>query len=284
MKEKFSDRKLDPERARRRQRQLRFGRVPINFLLPNAVTLLGLCAGVTAIRFAFEGRFSDAVLAILVAAILDGLDGRIARALRGTSRFGAELDSLADFVSFGVAPGVVLYAWTLKSLGAVGWIVVMAFAVCSALRLARFNVALEDPDRPSWMARFFVGVPAPAAALIALLPLYFSLLEVPNPPGLDVITLIYTAFIAVLMVSRLPTFSAKMLGQRVRRDMVMPGLVIFAVFAAVLASYPWMTLAVGSVIYLAALPIAFARQRQYASGRRVSAEAAPAKTPKGEEK
>ncbi|VAW17950.1 CDP-diacylglycerol--serine O-phosphatidyltransferase, partial [hydrothermal vent metagenome] len=148
----------------------------------------------------------------------------------------------------------------------------------SALRLARFNVALEDPDQPSWMARFFVGVPAPAAALVALLPLYFSLLQVPDLPGSAVFTLIYTAVIAVLMVSRLPTFSAKMLGQRVRRDMVMPGLVVFAVFAAVLASYTWMTLAVGSLLYLAAIPVAFTRHRQYASGRRVSAEPAPEKS------
>ncbi len=283
MREKFSVEKLDPEGARRRQRRLRFGRVPINFLLPNAVTLLGLVAGVTAIRFAFEGRFSDAVLAILLAAILDGLDGRIARALRSTSRFGAELDSLADFVSFGVAPGIVLYAWTLNSLGAVGWIVVMAFAVCSALRLARFNVTLEDPDQPSWMARFFVGVPAPAAAIVALIPLYFSLLGLPELPGGAIITLIYTGFIAILMVSRLPTFSAKMLGQRVRRDMVMPGLVVFAVFAAVLASYTWLTLAVGSLLYLAAIPFAFARHRQYASGRRVAAEA-PSEQSKTESK
>jgi CDP-diacylglycerol--serine O-phosphatidyltransferase len=271
MEPDFSAGSINPERARRRQ-QRRFRRVPINILLPNAVTLLGLTAGLTAIRFAVEGRFPDAALAILVAALLDALDGRIARLLRGTSRFGAELDSLADIVNFGVAPAVVLYAWSLNGLGALGWIVAMVFAVCCALRLARFNVALEDPDRPSWMAQFFVGVPAPAGALLVLLPLYLTLLDIPAPPFGAGFTLVFTAVVAMLMVSRLPTFSAKMMGQRVRRDMVLPGLVIFAVFAGVLASYTWQTLAVCSLVYLLAIPFAAYRHRQYAAGRRSLAE------------
>lgn len=272
----FPEKPVNAERRRRRQ-QLRFRRVPINILLPNAVTLLGLSAGLTAIRFAFEGRFSDAVLAILVAALLDALDGRIARLLRGTSRFGAELDSLADIVNFGVAPAVVLYAWSLHPLGALGWIGAMLLAVCCALRLARFNVALDDPDRPSWMAQFFVGVPAPAGALLALLPLYLSLLGVPSPPGGPVITLAFTAMVALLLVSRLPTFSAKMVGQRVPRDLVLPGLLVFAVFAAVLASYTWLTLSVCTLAYLLAIPFAGVRYRQYAAGRRqLATEDAPA--------
>lgn len=267
MKRRIAATEMDPERQRRRQRSRPFTRVPINFLLPNAVTLLGLSAGLTAIRFAFEGRFDDASLAILAAAILDGLDGRIARLLRGTSRFGAELDSLADFVSFGVAPAVVLYAWTLNGLGALGWIGAMLLAVCAALRLARFNVSLEDPDRPVWMAQFFVGVPAPAGALVALMPLYLTLLSVPAPPGGALFTLVFTVAVAGLMVSRLPTFSAKLMGQRVRRDMVLPGLVAFAAFAALLASYTWWTLAVGSLLYLAAIPLAWRRYRAFAENR-----------------
>ena len=270
VKQMFSGDKLNPERARRRQRHLRFRRVPINYVIPNAVTLLGLCAGVTAIRFAFEGRYADAVTAILLAAILDGLDGRIARALRSTSRFGAELDSLADFVSFGVAPAVVLYAWTLDGLGPIGWIVAMVYAVCMALRLARFNVALDDPDKPSWTSRFFTGVPAPAAALIALLPLYLHLMGAAAIPGVAVVTLIYTAIVAALMVSTVPTFSAKTLGSRIPRDVVLPGLVLFAVFAALLASYTWVTLTVGAIAYLIAIPFAWFRHKQYASGARIA--------------
>lgn len=277
VKEMFSGDKLNPERASRRQRHSRFRRVPINYVIPNAVTLLGLCAGVTAIRFAFEGRYADAVTAILLAAILDGLDGRIARALRSTSRFGAELDSLADFVSFGVAPAVVLYAWALSDLGPIGWIVAMVYAVCMALRLARFNVALDDPDKPSWTSRFFTGVPAPAAALIALLPLYLHLMGTAAIPGVAVLTLIYTSIVAALMVSTVPTFSAKTLGSRIRRDVVLPGLVLFAVFAALLASYTWVTLAMGAGLYLVAIPFAWIRYKQYESGARIAKDDPPAK-------
>ena len=248
-----------PEDAARRQRRRRFNRVPINVLLPNAVTLLALAAGLTAIRFAFEARFSEAVYAILIAAVLDGLDGRLARMLRGTSRFGAELDSLADFVNFGVAPAVVLYAWTLNGLGALGWITSLAYALCMVLRLARFNVALDDPDVPAWRTNFFVGVPAPAGALIVLLPLYLSFLDIGLPVRLDWLVMLYTAGVAGLVISRLPVFSAKLLGSRVRRDRVLPLLIVFALFAAILAGYPWHTLTAISVLFLASIPLAIFR-------------------------
>ncbi len=159
---------FEPEGEERRWR--RFRPVPFRVLLPNLITLLALCLGLTAIRMAIEGRYDYAVAAIVVAAVLDGLDGRIARLLQSTSRFGAELDSLADFVSFGVAPAIVLYMWGLGSLRSVGWIAVLVFAICAGLRLARFNVMLDDPNRPPYAANFFVGMPAPAGAIVVMLP------------------------------------------------------------------------------------------------------------------
>ena len=145
-------------------RRRRFRRIPVRTLAPNVVTLLALCAGLTAIRMAFEDRYVLAVAAIVFAAVLDGLDGRLARFLKGTSRFGAELDSLSDFVNFGVAPALILYFWDLHNLKSAGWIAAMVFAICGSLRLARFNVMIDDPDRPAWTANFFVGIPAPAGA------------------------------------------------------------------------------------------------------------------------
>src|ERR1700688_1145722 len=136
--------------------------VPLRIILPNLVTLLALCMGLTAIRFSIEGQFETAVVAVIVAAILDGLDGRIARALRGTSRFGAELDSLADFVAFGVAPALILYFWGLHEIKSFGWFSALVFAIAAALRLARFNVMIDDPNRPPWQVHFFTGMPAPA--------------------------------------------------------------------------------------------------------------------------
>ncbi len=155
-----SDATLSPLERRR----LRFRKIPIRVVLPNLVTLLALSMGLTAIRYAVEGKFETAVLAVMAAAVLDGLDGRLARALKGTSRFGAELDSLADFVDFGVAPALLLYFWSLHEIKNFGWFAALAFAIACALRLARFNVMSEDPARPAWHGDFFVGMPSPAGA------------------------------------------------------------------------------------------------------------------------
>src|SRR5215207_10534299 len=158
----------DPLEPRRR----RFKPVPFRVIAPNLITLLALCLGLTAIRLAYEGRMEPAVYAIVFAAALDGVDGRIARMIKGTSRFGAELDSLADFVNFGVVPALILYFWGLHELKAPGWIAAMVFAICAGLRLARFNVAIDDPNKPAWSAKFFTGMPAPAGAITVLLPIY----------------------------------------------------------------------------------------------------------------
>ncbi|MGH6675897.1 MAG: CDP-alcohol phosphatidyltransferase family protein, partial [Xanthobacteraceae bacterium] len=163
-----------------RLRRRRFRRIPVRILVPNVVTLLALCAGLTAIRLAFENRYGLALAAVVFAAILDAVDGRLARFLKGTSRFGAELDSLSDFVNFGVAPALVLYFWGLHELKSVGWIAAMVFAICAGLRLARFNVMLDDPDQPAWASNFFVGMPAPAGAITVLLPIYASFLGLPR--------------------------------------------------------------------------------------------------------
>ncbi|MBD3666858.1 MAG: phosphatidylcholine/phosphatidylserine synthase [Parvibaculaceae bacterium] len=229
--------------------------LPIRSLIPNSLTVMALCAGLTSIRFALDGRFDLAVIAILVAALFDGLDGRVARLLKGTTKFGAELDSLSDFLCFGVAPVVTLYLWSLSGIGGLGWIVVLGFSVCCALRLARFNVALEDPDKPAWTANYFVGVPSPAAAGLVMLPLYLSFIGIDFLQGLPVIVAAYVAGIAFLMVSKVPTFSGKRLGMRVRRDEMLPVLLGVAMSVAVLFSYPWITISVLCVAYLAVLPL-----------------------------
>src|SRR5947209_9970549 len=207
---------FDPTRNELKRR--RFRRIPVRTLVPNVITLLALCAGLTAIRLSAEGRLEWAVAAIVFAAALDGIDGRVARLLKGTSRFGAELDSLADFVNFGVAPALMLYFWGLHELGNAGWIAAMVFAISTGLRLARFNVMADDPNKPAWAANFFVGVPAPAGAIIVLLPLYLFFLGVLGTTRLSVVasaTFIYTLAIAFLMVSRLPVFSGHRVGKRV---------------------------------------------------------------------
>src|SRR5882762_6790027 len=191
---------FEPDRPQERRR--RFRAIPVRTLVPNVITLLALCAGLTAIRLAVEDRLEWAMAAIVFAAMLDGIDGRVARMLKGTSRFGAELDSLADFVNFGVAPALILYFWGLHDLKSAGWIVAMVFAICAGLRLARFNVMIDDPNRPAWGGNFFVGVPAPAGALTVLLPIYVYFLGMSTPAFMVPITLAYTLAIAFLMVSR----------------------------------------------------------------------------------
>jgi CDP-diacylglycerol--serine O-phosphatidyltransferase len=201
----------------------------------------------------------------VLAAVLDALDGRLARFLKSTSRFGAELDSLADFVNFGVAPSILLYAWQLDGLGNIGWIAGLVFAVCAALRLARFNVALDDRDRPVWAGRFFTGVPAPAGALTVLLPVYLHLAGVPELQAGAPAVLLYELFIGFLMVSRLPTFSGKQFGERVPSEMVLPVFMAVVLFSALLIAFPWQVLTLGTIAYLAALPLAFASHKRLAS-------------------
>lgn len=247
---------FDPDRDDRklRQRRLVRGEVPIRVLIPNIFTLVGLCAGLTAIRMGIEHRWDMAVAALVFAAFLDGIDGHVARLLKASTRFGAELDSLADFVNFGVAPAIILFAWSLEDLKSLGWVAVLIFAVCSALRLARFNVSLSQTDQPVWKKSFFVGVPAPAGAIIVLLPIYAQDLGL-HWPSLTPLVLLYTIAVALLMVSNVPTFSVKMLGQRIHREYVPPLFVLAALFIALLLTYPAETLFVGSLVYIALLPV-----------------------------
>ena len=250
---------IDPTEARRR----RFKAIPVRTLLPNLITLLALCAGLTAIRMAFEGRLDIALAGIVFAALLDGIDGRVARMLKGTSRFGAELDSLADFVNFGVAPALILYFWGLHEIKSVGWIAALIFAICAGLRLARFNVMIDDPNRPAWAGNFFTGIPAPAGAITSLLPIYLYFLGMPFNIGVVWITFAYTLFIAFMMVSTLPVFSGKRVGKRVSPEWVLPVFVVVVLFFALLISFPWEVLTIGTVAYLGALPLGYLSYREY---------------------
>jgi CDP-diacylglycerol--serine O-phosphatidyltransferase len=254
-------------------RRRRFKAIPVRTLLPNLITLLALCAGLTAIRLAIESKLDLALAAIVFAALLDGIDGRVARMLKGTSRFGAELDSLADFVNFGVAPALILYFWGLHELKSAGWIAALVFAICAGLRLARFNVMIDDPNKPVWAGDFFTGIPAPAGAITVLLPIYLYFLGVSNGLVTVWLTFIYTLAIGLLMVSRLPVFSGKRVGKRVPPEMVLPVFVVVVLFFALLISYPWQVLTVGTVAYLACLPFGWLAYRRY---QRKDAEAAAA--------
>lgn len=243
----------------------------INRMIPNMLTLLALAFGLSSIRFALQERWEHAVLAIVAAAVLDGLDGRIARILKGTSKFGAELDSLSDFLCFGVAPAVVLYVWALADAGRFGWSMVLLYSICCALRLARFNTALDDTEQPSWSRNFFTGVPAPAGGGLALLPmaLWFqtdaALLREP--------LLVAVVMVAVsgLMVSRIRTFSFKKI--RITPAGVLPTMIGVGLFLAFLVSAPWITLSVTALAYLASIPFG---ARAYAQHRRRAAAAPPA--------
>jgi CDP-diacylglycerol---serine O-phosphatidyltransferase len=256
-------------------RQRRFSRVPVRFLLPNLITLLALCSGITAIRLGVEGRYELAVAGVMVAVVLDAVDGRLARFLKGTSRFGAELDSLADFVNFGVAPALLLYIWSLNSLRTAGWIIALVLAICCALRLARFNVALDDPNKPAWSPAFFTGAPAPAGAGLALLPMYLDFLGIIDD-GHDFAILIgpFVVAVALLMVSRIPTFSGKNMGSGIPREMVLPVLGLGAFAAIMLIAYPWEFLTVVALAYMALIPVSIRSYRRHKAADRATAEKA----------
>ncbi len=239
--------------------QRRFRPVPLRLLIPNVITLIALAAGLTAVRFAIEGKLEYAALAIIAAAVLDGVDGRIARLLKGTSRFGAELDSLADFVTFGCATGLILYFWLLHELKTIGWLACLLLAFAMALRLARFNVALDAPERPAWQKTFATGVPAPAGAMMVMLPLNLSLAGMPHFVGESVLVLIWTLISTALIVSRVPTFSGKGFGSPVPRERVLPILAGVVVILALLVSHPLETVSFLTLVYVACIPIAIQR-------------------------
>src|SRR5262245_29733611 len=252
-------------------RRRRFRPIPVRMLVPNFITLLAICAGLTAIRLSIEGKMEWAVAAIVFAAVLDGIDGRVARMIKGQSKFGAELDSLADFVNFGVAPGLMLYFWQLHELNNGGWIAAMVFAISGGLRLARFNATIDDPNKPPYAANYFTGVPAPAGAVTALLPIYLAFLGISKPPA--TLTAAYTLLMAFLMVSRLPVFSGRTSRMRVPPEMVLPVFVSVIFFIALLIGYPWHILPGGSVLYLASLPLGW---KSYKDQERAAAQATPA--------
>ncbi len=251
---------FEPERIE--SKRARFKPIPFRLLAPNVVTLLALCLGLTAMRLVVEGKLETATICILIAAALDGVDGRLARLLKGTSRFGAELDSLSDFVNFGVATGYVLWIFVLHDLKSFGWIIVLTLACAMALRLARFNVMIDDPNRPDWQKNFFVGMPAPAGAITAMLPLYLQFVGVPVADYGALPVGLYILFIAFLTISRIPCYAGKTLGTRVPRDRVLPIFVAVVVAAGLLFAYPFEVLALIVVAYLALIPLSVARYRK----------------------
>jgi CDP-diacylglycerol--serine O-phosphatidyltransferase len=257
----------DNGRVRRLRRRFRprtrprFEGLSFNRLIPNILTMLGLCCGLVAIRFAFEGRFDQAAVLILVAGVIDGLDGRLARLLKATSRFGAEFDSLSDFLCFGVAPGLILYFWTMQDYRALGFAPCLLFAVCMALRLARFNATLDvGPGvKPAYTYNFFTGVPAPAGAGCALIPLFLGLwlqqmgwdgmaAAVRHPAFVGLVLVM----VAGLLVSTLPTWSFK--NFKIPREYVLPLLLGTGLFVALLLAEPWAAMAMAGLIYLGMVP------------------------------
>lgn len=255
----------------------------VNRLIPNAVTLIALCAGMTGVRLALQERWELAVAAIVVAMVMDAMDGRIARLMSATSEFGAQLDSLSDVICFGVAPGLVVYLWTLQDIRGLGWAVALLYAICCALRLARFNTALTEENPPPWAAKFFTGVPAPGAAGLALLPMALSFVFSDTIFRSGFLNCLVLFAVAALMVSRVPTFSAKQI--RVKRSQV--GFVLLGVGAtlAFLVSVPWITLSVAGLLYLSTIPMAIQslRREKIRHLARTNAAASSGAAPSGDD-
>lgn len=250
------------------------GGLTLRAMLPNAITAAALCSGLTGIRFAIEGQWSFAIGLVVLAGVLDGIDGRIARLLNAQSRFGAELDSLADSLSFGVAPALILFMWSLEDWPRFGWLAALAFAICCALRLARFNARIDTEDQPHKSAGFLTGVPAPAGAGLAFTPFYLW-----TETGLDffrdpVVTAIWLALIAGLMISNMATLSWASI--RPRRSVRLPLIAFTGLAFAALLMEPWWTLAAISTVYLALMPYGLVKYGRIKRRRRQEAAAAAA--------
>lgn len=249
--------------------------LPLRAVAPNAVTALALCSGLSGVRFAISGEWERAVAMIMVAGVLDGIDGRIARLLRGESRFGAELDSLSDAISFGVSPALILYLWSLAALPRIGWMVALVLAVFCALRLARFNAKIDETEQPHKSAGFLTGVPAPVGAGLALAPMFFWLWTDEPLFASPYLVAPWVAFVAALMVSSIATFSWSSV--RLRRNIRFEALAGVVLLAAALVTAPWHTLSAVSAIYLALLPFSIA---SYARVRRLRASGGAVREPK----
>jgi CDP-diacylglycerol--serine O-phosphatidyltransferase len=268
---------LDTARKRRPRFKAaqRLSSLSFNRMFPNMITLVALCAGLTAIRYGFNGQWDRAGVAIVIAAMLDGVDGRIARLLKGTTEFGAELDSLADAINFGVAPALVMFLWAMHGapVGGVGWAVCLLYAICVVLRLARFNTMVGQ-DLPHWAHNYFTGVPSPGGAGIAILPLIFWLLTEERIFQHWAVAGTFLIASAVLMVSRVPVYSAKRV--RLKPYFVIPLMVLVGVFAALLVTEPWATLSFMGLVYIALIPMStWTYRRLQKSEAAAQAAAAP---------
>ena len=226
----------------------------VRMILPNMLTLIGVCIGLTSIRFSFNGQFDLAIISIIFAALIDGLDGRIARLIKGTSKVGKELDSLTDMISFGVAPAFIMYFWTLSSLGRLGWLICLIYVICVALRLARFNI--NSNQEPSWRDNFFEGVPSPAGGILVLTPLVismtnFDLIKIDN----NIIAPIFFIVTSLLLISKFPTYSfKKIVIQRQTTIFLLFGIVLFFGFILI---YPFVAISISAILYLLMFPISY---------------------------
>jgi len=239
------NRRHDEQHQRRRLREQ-----PISRVFPNMVTLAGLCCGLSAIRFAMIGRWEVAAGFIVAAAFIDGMDGRLARMLGATSLFGAQLDSLSDFVCFGVSPVLVLYMWQLNGIKGIGWAVVLFFSVCAALRLARFNTGLFDDKKEPWEKKFFVGVPSPAGGGLCLIPLF---LHIQFDYTMDAwLTAGYVVMVGALMSSRIPTYSSKSI--RIKHEYIPAFMIACSLVLVLFVIEPWLMLMLSGVVYLITIP------------------------------
>lgn len=254
----------DPDNGDDAARKRRLREIPLRFVVPNIITVLAICAGLSAVRMAFEERFDVAIGLVLLAAVLDGLDGRMARLVKGTSRFGAEMDSLADAVNFGVVPALVLYIFVLDEAAQFGWIAALLYVIACTLRLARFNVMAGDSNRPRWQQAYFVGIPAPGGALVVLLPVYVGFLGFSPGWFTASVVSVFTIVIGFLMVSNLPVWSGKTLGARIPRTAVMPLILTVVLYVAALANFTWSTLTLSAIAYLCFLPFSVRLWRRQA--------------------
>jgi len=270
----------EPRRRRRLPRRQRFSGQSFNRMLPNLMTLIGLCIGLSSIRLGMNGRFGDAVIALAVSAVIDGLDGRLARLLKATSRFGAEFDSLADFLCFGIAPALIIYMWSLQNWGAMGFLPPLMYASAMALRLARFNAALDSAPRAAFAYNFFTGVPAPAGAGLALFPLFLGLEAqqlhlgfVEDAVAFPLFTGAVLVAVSLLCVSTLPVWSFK--NFKIPTASVLPLLLGVVVFAAILLADPYAAGALLDLAYMIMLPFSlrsYQRLAKQAEDRRAAAE------------